>query len=204
MKYEDCLTCGQLGISCDGPNFFSMDVVELGQWCNEKRKKMPGMTYDRIAAETGVSKTAVYNFLSGAHPDCRTETIRPILKLLTGGKWDDNPCGNVSNSEKAAYEEKIRQFEKDISWRDDKIAHLSQSYEAMQTLIVNTNKRNTDDKDFLRSQIKGKNRTIAWLAVALAFCLFVIVGALIVDRINPDIGFFWLRSWFGGNAGIRG
>ncbi len=205
MKYEKCLTCKQLGIDCDGPNFLAMDTIELGQWCDEKRKTIPGMTYDRLAAETGISKTAIYNFLKGIHPDCRLETIRPIVKELAGGKWDDNPCGSVTNTEKAAYEEKIKELEKlldyEVRWRDDKIKHFETTNTSLQMLVTNTNARFTKDKDFLREQIKSKNTAIVTLSVLLGLALAVIIGALIVDKLDPSKGFFWLKSFLGGEYG---
>lgn len=201
MKYEKCLTCKQLGIDCDGPNFLAMDTIELGQWCDEKRKTIPGMTYDRIEAETGISKTAVYNFLKGKHPDCRLETIRPVVKLITDGKWDDNPCGSVTNAEKAAYEERIRQLKKDIAHLEDKNKDLAKTNESMQTLVTNTNARYTKDKDFLRGQIKSKSIANVTLSVLFGLALAVIIGALIVDKLDPSKGFFWLRSFLGGEGG---
>lgn len=196
MKYEKCLTCAQLGKNCDGPNLLILEPEELREWLSALRKNHHGMTYDRTAAETGVSKTAIYNFLTGAHPDCRLDTVRPIAKCYIGGNCGENPCGNVTNSEKAAYEDKIRQLEAAIEWRDDKIQHLTHNGEAMQTLITNTNARHTEQLQFLRGQIKGKNKTIISLIVPLALCLLVIIGALIIDRTNSDIGFFWLESLF--------
>lgn len=205
MKYEKCLDCKQIGIDCDGPNFLAMDAVELGQWCDEKRKTIPGMTYDRIEAETGISKTAVYNFLKGKHPDCRLETIRPIVKLITGGKWDDNPCGSVTNSEKAAYEERIKELEKlldyEVRWRDEKLKHLESTNASMQTLVTNTNARYTKDKDFLREQIRNRNKAVTVLSVCLGICLLVIIGALVIDKLDPSKGFFWLKSFLGGEHG---
>lgn len=195
MRYKGCLECKQLGTACDGPNLLLMDAVELGQWCDELRKKRPGATYDKTAAETKVSKTAVYNFLTGAHADCRLETARPIAGWLIGSSCEGNPCGNVTNSEKAAYEEKIRQLEEGIRWRDDKIGHLQKSNASMETLITNTNARFTKDKDFMR-------KVITVLGVSLGICLVAIIGALIIDRINPEVGFFWLGGMFDGRGGI--
>lgn len=195
MKYEKCLHCNQLGTNCDGPNLLLLEEIELGQWLNELRK-IRGLTYDKTQQETGVSKTALYNFLTGAHPNCKLDTVLPLAKKFIGGDCDDNPCGNVTNSEKVAYEERIRQLEKDIIWHEDKIKSLEKNAEAMQTLITNTNVRNTQDKDFLRGQIKSKNRAIVILSVSLAVCLLAIITALIIDRTNSGIGFFWLESWF--------
>lgn len=191
MKYEKCITCKQLGNTCDGPNFLAMDAIELGQWCDEKRRKIPGMTYDRIASETNISKTAIYNFLKGIHPDCRLETIRPVVKLLIGGSWDDNPCGNVSSSEKAGYEEKIRQLEIEVEHLDTRLKAVKKTNESLEMLVKNNNIRTTDDKDFLRGQIKNRNKVITFLSVMVAVCMAVIITALVIDGINPEAGFFW-------------
>jgi len=196
MKYKDCLDCNQLGKTCDGPNTITMETYELGLWCNELRKRKPWMTYDWIHNETGVSKTAVHDFLTGERKDFRRETFRPIVRCVIGGDWSNNPCGNVTNTEKAAFEETIRQLEHEISWRDDKIQHLQGSNQSMTTLITNTNARYTSDKAFLQDQIKSKNKTIVILASCLGVSLLLIITALIVDRFNPDIGFIWLRGLF--------
>lgn len=202
MKYEKCLKCKQLGNGCDGPNLLNMDTPELGQWCNELRK-MRGKTYDGVTAETGMSKTAVYGFLTSANHECRIDTARSVAKILIGGNCDDNPCGNVTNSEKAAYEEKIRQLENAVVWHEDKIKSLQETNAAMQTLIANTNTRATQDKDFLRKQLderyqflKRKDKQILILSILLALCILLIIAALIIDRTNNGIGFFWLESLF--------
>lgn len=155
MKYEKCITCPELGKSCDGPNFLTMEPKELGLWCNQKRALMPGMTMDKIAAVTDISKSAVSNFLNGKHEDFRIDTIRPIIKLITAGKWDDNACGNLSNSEKAHYELELR-------LRDEKISHLEK--EATQ----------------FDAQINYKNRVIGRLSVGIVAAFVVSLTCLIV------------------------
>lgn len=200
--YEDCLKCKKLGSPCDGPNFFAMSTAELVEWCNARRKQI-GLTYDRIADETHLSKGTVSGFFSGGHADYRLETIRPILHLLVGGEWGDSPCADPTDDERAGYEARITRMEEELRWRDDKIAQLQKNNDAMQTLITNTNARNEQDKDFLRSQIKAKNKTIAILASLLGICVLFIVAALIIDRTNSDIGFFWLESWFKPNSIIE-
>lgn len=188
MKYEKCLNCADLGNACDGPNFLAMETTEMGQWCNQKRKQIPGMTYDKIAAETGISKSAVHGFLTGAHSDYRIETIRPIVRMIVGGKWDDNPCGNLSNSEKAHYEDQARHLASEIQWRDDKIQHILAENKTLRTSMADTMQINKERYEF----IKRKDRIIALLGVLLALCLLVIITALVVDCLNPNIGFFWL------------
>lgn len=196
MKYEKCLSCKQMNDTCNGPNLLSMEAVELGPWCNELRKKIPGMTYDKIAAGADVSKTAVHGFLNGTHVDCSYHTAHAIAKFITGGKCDDNPCGNLTNSEKAQMEEKIQSLKDEIAWRDDKIQHLTNQGESMQVLITNTNKQNEESQEFLRKEAKRRNRTIAILSVLLGITIAFIIAALIIDRLNHNIGFLWLESMF--------
>ena len=189
MKYEKCLTCTDLGNACDGPNFLAMDTTEMGLWCNDKRKQIPGMTYDKIATETGISKSAVHGFLNGTHSDYRIETIRPIVKLITGGKWDNNPCGNLSNSEKAKYEENIRHLDSEIKWRDDKIDLLISESHKLSAHADHMSKVVNDRYEFL----KRKDKIILMLGTMLFVAVATIIAALVIDAMNPNIGFFWLQ-----------
>lgn len=197
MKYEKCLSCDQLGKTCDGPNLLAMETVDLGLWCNELRED----SYEKIAAETELGKTTVSEFFKGKHEDCSILTARKIVKYITKGKWDDNPCGNLTTAERAAYEERIRQLEAEIAQKNEKIADLTQQKNDMQTLITNTNARATQDKDFLRKQLderykflKRKDKVVVILSVLLGLSVATIIAALVIDRLNSDIGFFWLES----------
>lgn len=198
--YEECLKCKRIGNSCDGPNFLALGTADLIEWCNARRKQLPGMTYDRIADETGLSKGTVSGFFAGTHADYRLETIRPILKLLVGGEWSENPCADPTDNERAKYEEKIRQFESDIAWRDDKIQHFKEQNARLQDELADKTKRHHESQEFMRSEMKRKNKSIAVLATFLGISLFVIIAALVIDRLNPEIGFFWLKSVLDGTG----
>lgn len=198
MKYEKCLTCPELGKTCDGPNFMAMETSELGEWCKTKLQQRQGITYDRVAAETGVSKSSIYGFLNGTHTDYRLDTIRPIIKLIIGGNWANNPCGNLNNSEKAQFEEAIRQLEREIEHRDKTIEHYEKDMEELKVMARNANARQTASMEFLRGQIRKKDRVIYILALALGVVVAVIIAALIVDKADPTKGFIWtnLSSFF--------
>lgn len=195
MKYEKCLTCPELGKTCDGPNFLAMDTAEMGEWCKIKlQNQRPDITYDRVAAETGVSKSSVYGFLNGTHTDYRLDTIRPILKLIIGGEWDNNPCGSLNNSEKAKYEETIRHLEREVTHRDKTISRCETEIADLKELVRNTNSRHTNSQEFMREQIRGKNRTIIVLSVVLGAFLLMAIGQMIVDKADPSRGFIWLKN----------
>ncbi len=205
--YEKCLECKKLGNPCDGPNFMAMNTEDLIHWCNERKKQLPGLTYDRIVEKTGLSKGTISGFFTGSHTDYRIETIRPILKLLIGGEWEDSPCGDPTAEERAHTEEKFRQLEEGIAWRDERIQHLTNNYNDLTTLVANTNKRNAEQVEFLRKQLderyqflKRKDKIIVTLSVLLGLCVLLIIAALIIDRTNSGVGFFWLESLFKPNG----
>lgn len=191
--YRECVTCEKLGISCDGPNFVAMPAAELMNWC-KARKAHLGLSNQKLADLANMSKGTVDGLLANAHADFRYESIRPMLKVLVGGDWNGVPCPDPTSSERAAYEEKIRKLEDDMKWRDATIARLEKTNTSLETLVANTNARYTKDKDFLRSEMKRKNRTIAILATLFGLCLALIIAALVVDYMNDNIGYFWLRG----------
>jgi len=193
--YKECVSCPKLGVSCDGPNFASRPAAELISWC-KARKEYLGLTNGRIAEMAGMSKGTVDGLFANAHADFRFETIRPVLRVLVGGEFTGMPCPEPSSSEKAAYEERIRHLEAEVARRDEKIKDLSVNNEDMKTLITNSNKRHEEQHIFLRQQIRNKNRVILILSTLYGICLSLIIAALVVDILNPEIGFFWLRGLF--------
>lgn len=191
--YIECVRCPKLGKTCDGPNFVAMSPLELIDWCKERKKHL-GLTNAALAEMSNMPQGTIDSLLSKSHPDFKYGTIRPLLQALVGGEWQGDPCPDPTNSQQAELLERIRHLEAEVAHRDDKIAILTQENAAMQTLIANTNKRHTDSQNFLREQLRGRNKAVVILSILLGISLLAIISALIVDRINPDIGFFWLDT----------
>lgn len=65
--------------------------------------------------------------------------------------------------------------------------------------------------DILKKQLENEHETstkrltaIKWLGVSLGFTLVLIIVALVIDRLNPNIGFFWLGELFNNTgSGLR-
>lgn len=190
--YLKCVNCPKLGAACDGPNFLAMTPQQLITWCKE-RKKYLGYTNAKIAELSGMSPGTVDSLLANKHPDFKFGTIAPMLQALIGGDWSGEPCPSASDSgEEEKLREWIKRLEKDIEWRDEKIALLNQDSADLRKLIENTNARHTKSQDFLRDQIRYRNKAIAIMGALLGLSLAVIIGALIVDYLNRHIGFIWL------------
>lgn len=201
--YEECLNCAKLGASCDGPNFLAMSAAELHEWCKERKKtRKPEMSNAEIAQAANMPKGTVDRLMAGEHIDFRYESIRPLVKALVGGKWDGNPCSAPSGGERAELHEKIRQLEAAIQWRDDKIKHFTDENARLHSDLADANERHKHSQDFLRSEMRRKNKSVTILAVLLGLSLAVIIAALVIDRLNPNMGFFWLSGLLDGRGGL--
>lgn len=192
--YLECVSCPKIGVTCDGPNFYAMTPPQIIAWCKE-RKKFRGLTNEKIADMCDMPKGTVDSLFSNKHPDFKFGTIAPILKVLIGGDWTGLPCPGASDEQEAeikALREKIAKLESGIEWRDEKIGLFKKDSEDLRTLIANTNARHAKSQDFLRDQIRYRNKAIAIMGIILGLALAVIIGALIIDRLNGEIGFIWL------------
>lgn len=189
--YSDCIRCPKLGKECDGPNFVAMPPQELISWCKERKKHL-GLTNAKLSDMTNMPQGTIDSLLSNTHPDFKFGTIRPLLQVLVGGDWLGDPCADPTGSGVDELQKRIKQLEIEISYKDKEIAEQHATNQSLQKLIENTNARMTKDKDFLREQIRSRNKAVAVLSACLGICLLVIIGALVIDKLNPDMGFFWL------------
>ncbi len=189
--YSECLKCEKIGVSCDGPNFVAMSTQELLTWC-KARKEHLRLSNARLADLSGMPKGTIDRLFAGEHTDVRFETIRPLLKALTGGAWSGNPC--ATSQEDETLRKRVQELEKELRQRDESNAHLKDNYTSMTTLIANTNKRHEEQLKFLRGQIKQRSVfAIAMTIIAIVALVYIIV-TLIIDLADPSRGMYWLDS----------
>lgn len=179
--YEKCLNCPKIGTTCEGPHFFSMTAPVLLEWC-KSRKKYLRLSNEKLAELSGVPKGTIDRLLSGEHLDFKFETIRPLIKVLSGGEWIEAPCPDEPNN-----------------FVDEKIIHLEEENEKLKKEI-NELKEAHDEKlnnykeklDIYKDQLKWVRISSAILGVLLAVCLVIITAALVVDHFHSNLGFFWV------------
>lgn len=193
--YIDCAKCPKLGNTCNGPHFVSMPAADLLIWC-KARKAHLGLTNQKLADMANMSKGTIDSLFGSSHADFKYETIRPLLQALIGGNWKDDSCPDPNAGERAAYEEKIRQLEKEIQWRDERIQQMRTVNEGLHAHMTDSDAQHRDYQQTMQAELKRKNRIIALLATLFGVCLAVIITALIIDRLNSNIGFFWLSGLF--------
>lgn len=105
----------------------------------------------------------------------------------------------LKNLEKESLKKEIALLEEKLAEAkaesEKKISHLKTQIEKQDDLIDKLNKILDDRKAFMderRDFIYRKDRVIAILGILLAISVIVIFSALIIDKMNPEMGFFWL------------
>ena len=189
--YSECIKCPKIGISCDGPNFFAMSTPELLAWCKARKAELR-VSNAQLAEKSGMPKGTIDRLFAGEHVDFRYETIRPLLKALTGGAWSGNPCATPQEDD--ALRKRVQELEAELARREESIRHYKENYDGMTTLVANTNKRHEKQLHFLEGEIKRKNKFVTGLAILAVVALLYIIVTLIIDLADPSRGYYWLES----------
>lgn len=161
----------------------------------EKRK----LTYEAIAEISQRSESTVKNLCLGKSEDPRVDTVAPVVYAL-GGSMDEmlNPgkskdeLKEVSvSSIKEIYEYQIAEMNKVNEAHINNIrAHYEQH---RQDFKENVEKRFSDKVELLQAKedyIKALKNIILVLGIALSLCLFILIGLLIAEVMNPNLGWF--------------
>ena len=188
--YKECLNCPKIGISCDGPNFVALTAAETLEWC-KLRKNHLKMSNAKLSEISGVPKGTIDRLLSGEHLDFKYESVRPILRALIGGSFDGNPCPDPHEEDNQKQAEAIEALKAENAALKERISNFDHIHreglqqvrsEAQQTI------------DYLKAQVKDRKIVVLILSIGLALTLLTIIVALLIDRANPDKGFFWLED----------
>lgn len=204
--YNRCIDCIHIGVKCDGPDFLAMEIPRLCEWSRLRKdylhRKDPKWTNAYISEKSGVSETTVGRFFSGKLEDLNFSTAARILRVLVNGTWGQYPCAMAAAAEQEyadnpAIVEQCKQLQDALEKQaaEHKADIATVRAEAQETISLL--KGGVATRDALLAErydlIKQRNKTVAWLSVLLGAAILVILGALIVDGLNPNIGFFWVK-----------
>ena len=201
--YNRCITCEFIGKHCDGPNFLAMDMARLSEWCRLRKEYLHTVdtkwTNAYIADRAAMSKTSVDRFLSGNVDDIKMSTVARIVRILVNGSWGQYPCANegvmaseaelLKKLEEATAE--IKHLQETHAEDRQKIDFLKDQVKFKEDQMQKKDRQLDERRDYMRR----KDKTIIFFAVMFFICLAVIITALIIDRLNRNIGFFWTAAF---------
>ena len=168
--YEKCVKCPKVGISCEGPHFFTMSAAGLLEWCKE-RKKFLKISNEKLAELSGIPKGTIDRLFSGEHLDFKFETVRPIIKVLAGGEFVEAPCPEEPNN-----------------FADENICRLEEENARLKEHLADEQEKTS----FFKEQYSFRGKAIIALTAFLGISILLIFAALIIDLANHDVGFFWV------------
>ena len=179
--YLECLDCPKLGTTCKGPNFVAMPAHDLWEWC-KKRKAQLRLTNQQLADLSGTPKGTIDRLFAKDQADFKYETIRPVIRVLVGGEFDDEAtCQDPQQDALAA--EQIKRLEEENAKLKETIVELKELKAEKKEEIA-----------FLKSEVENKRKYIRILVPLVIILVSIIICALVVDYMNSHIGFFWLED----------
>lgn len=165
--YSACVKCDKLGSVCKGPNFMDMTVPELIDWL-KIRKAHLGWTNATLAAKSSVPVGTINRLLGGA-TDFKYESIRPLLRALTGSSGAELPCPDPEDTATKALRERVR--------------HLEQE-------LTDTKAISDRESNHLHNQIRNHRIALSLITGVLILVLLAIIGVLVFDITHEGIGYF--------------
>lgn len=207
--YNVCIDCAHIGRNCDGPNFLAMSTERWCEWCH-LRKEYLDWTNAEIAETANVSDISVARIMSGNVKDIRVTTMQAVTRALVNGSWGQYPCAMAAVGEKEIVDnpviiEQCKHLQESLD--AIKIEHKAEleemrAFERSRIDYLKEQLKFTEDqlheKDKTLAEryalIKQRNRVVLALSILLGVAVVVIIAALVIDGLNPDVGFFWLEK----------
>jgi len=193
---KDCKNCEHLGRDCP-KKLMLLSLDEIIDWCLFIMAQYK-LTHDDVSKMSRVPKGTLDRILAKQSADCRYSTIHAIVCALFEFLGISAVCVEDVTAEVAVQDDTLRRENADLR------AALNSSERELQVL----RERVTEfegRRDFLRAQvakkdehidrlsntIRGWRRTVKILSVLLGVAVLLIIASLVIDKFNPDVGFFW-------------
>lgn len=179
--FEKCVKCAHLGKDCT-PYLFSLPLDKLWTWYKH-RKNYLGWSNADLAEKANVPKGTIDAKLSGRCSDVTYTTVQAILSALIGsGKHSDCPSFEPDH---AAELEQLEDANK-------KMMDFVMQNEAQHNKEIATTRSEWKNKtEYLKDLIRDQKHEIILLRILLTVAIILIIGALVIDRLNGNIGFIW-------------
>ena len=195
---DKCKKCLHYGKDCL-PHLLTLNSVQVAEWCKIRRNALH-MSVEELAKQSGVPQSTLERALSHKGVDCYFSTLQPVLRVLTGCTDDELQCRNPSGQSESSLIATIHYKDNAIRHLEEENRRQAEYINQLQIMakedIERAKKEEAESLDFLKRQNRQNARIICTLSIALGITLLIIIAALVIDKLNGDIGFFWLNGMF--------
>lgn len=193
---KDCSNCEHLGRDCP-KKLMLLPLDELIDWCVYIMTKHK-ITHEMLARMSNTPKGTIDRIIAKQSADCRYSTIHAIVCALFEYLGISTVCLDEVAAEAAAHTDDTRQqnaelqraladSEKERQVLQARVDELVENRTLMREQIVKKDNR----IDALAGTVSEWRRIVKVLAVLLGISVLSIIMALLVDKLNPNLGFFW-------------
>lgn len=192
--YNRCIDCEYIGQKCDGPDFLAMDIHRLCEWSRLRKdylhRRDAKWTNAHIAERADMSLTTVNRFFAGDIEDLKFSTAARILRVLVNGTWGQYPCTMAAGENSIeAIEAECERLREALKEEKARTAYMMERDKFKENQIVVKDKLIAERDELVDKQ----RRDMHVLAALLGVCVVVIISALVVDLLVPNMGYFWMR-----------
>lgn len=125
IRFEGCIGCPDLGVTCCGGNLGLLTIPELRIFANKWRSYYK-LSVSKCSAAWDMAEGTVSRFLSSSDPDFRYATIQSII---TGIVWYGQPADHQRSYRPCPYttekvQEKLAHYEKQLLEKTEENAEL--------------------------------------------------------------------------------
>lgn len=193
---KDCSTCAHLGRDCP-KTLMLLPLDELLDWCQYVMTTNK-ITHETLARLSNTPKGTIDRVMARQSTDCRYSTIRAIVCALfevlgTSAVCLDEVTAEVEvqadqmKLQNAELQRALADSEKERQALQTRISDLVESNALMKEQIAKKDQR----MDMLSNTVGYWRRVVKVLTILLGIAVLTIIAALVVDRLNPDLGYIW-------------
>lgn len=193
---KDCSSCNHLGRDCP-KKLILLSLDELIDWCQFIMTKYK-ITHELLARLSNTPKGTIDRIISKQSTDCRYSTIHAIVCALLEYLGIPLVCLDEVEAQTEALTSDMARQNAELQIA---LADSEKERQALQARVDEFAER----RAFMKEQIAKKDaridalagtvaewrRVVKVLATSLGMALLVIIASLVIDKLSPDLGFFW-------------
>lgn len=194
---DRCHECQHPGKDCI-PHLMALAATDLLTWCKERKKQL-NLSNAEIAEKSGIPKGTIDRiFGKGVFAEFRFSTIQPVIRVLLRCNAEDFDCMRETSDQQLL--NTIDRQKDYIETLEKEKAYLKAHEERYTVEMQETKRENAENLKALKVLCRIRLKIIIALSSVLFFTFAVIIIALLIDKANPDTGFFWrtvkaLTTW---------
>lgn len=188
---DNCTHCEHLGKDCP-KKLMLLPLAELISWCVHVLERCR-LTHEDLARLSQVPKGTIDRVLAGQSADCKYSTIRAIVCALMAYIGSVPVCLEDVRLAEVEHDTTLTQRALTLEREAQDLRGGVDALTQHKNLLVSELEQRTAYLQHALQTVKELRRAIWVMAVLLVLLIVILIAMLIVDRLDPTVGFFWIK-----------